>query len=366
MALRDFEKVRERIQFQLEVRHIGQVAVAAVLTLGLTFSGGYWLGASQSDQRVDSSPAIDPLTSAELPAPNPNMADKRAPVLPTRAPRQPRLARVLESIANDRPMQAATAAQTQELRVRVGSAELPVEHHVAATKSAVKAPKQPAPVQAIAMASKSAPMVTVTPVDPNNVQSLPPRPSASVSCRHDPTALRCAPSALYMTGLVGPDGAAWASNPQAGGITHAGPGQTDAPIDQAATTAFLNALDRADEARRKQDEASKAAEAAAKARQLAQANAKRAQLQRQAVERSQSNKRFFVQVKAFQDQREAITFAKLLRTRGYKPALSQTVVPEKGAFFRVRLGPYASYETARVAQRNFEIKESHETVIMTR
>ena len=169
-----------------------------------------------------------------------------------------------------------------------------------------------------------------------------------------------------MTGLVGPDGASWASNPQAGGSTPMGPTRTTAAIDNAARRAFLIAQEQADVKRRQEAEATRAAEAAAKARQAAEANARRAQLQRQAAERSQSNKRFFVQVKAFQDQREAVAFANSLRAKGYKPVISQTTVPDKGAFFRIRMGPYSSYEIARVAQRDFEGKEPHETVIMTR
>jgi len=63
---------------------------------------------------------------------------------------------------------------------------------------------------------------------------------------------------------------------------------------------------------------------------------------------------YTLQVKAARDKMEADTFVKSLRAKGFKPHLILVDIPEKGRFYRVRLGRFDSMPEARAFQRRYK------------
>ena len=74
--------------------------------------------------------------------------------------------------------------------------------------------------------------------------------------------------------------------------------------------------------------------------------------------------RYVIQVKAFRSEADADAFAQELKDHGHKATVSSVAVPDKGTFFRVRLGPFPSLEVARTAQHSFETKEGHASILV--
>lgn len=64
--------------------------------------------------------------------------------------------------------------------------------------------------------------------------------------------------------------------------------------------------------------------------------------------------RYTLQLSSFQEESEANTFHEQLRGAGYQPYMVRAEVPEKGTFYRVRLGKYATYDEALEAKAEFE------------
>lgn len=67
--------------------------------------------------------------------------------------------------------------------------------------------------------------------------------------------------------------------------------------------------------------------------------------------------RWTLQLSSFQDEEEATTFYNELRGAGYEPFITRAEVPEKGTWFRVRLGRYPDYESAIAAKAKFEERQ---------
>ena len=66
--------------------------------------------------------------------------------------------------------------------------------------------------------------------------------------------------------------------------------------------------------------------------------------------------KFTLQLSAFQDKGEAETFLAEVKAEGFEAYLTEASVPDKGTFFRVRLGNYPSYDDAVAAKTEFERK----------
>jgi len=66
--------------------------------------------------------------------------------------------------------------------------------------------------------------------------------------------------------------------------------------------------------------------------------------------------KFTLQLSAFQDKGEAETFLAEVKAEGFEAYLTEATVPDKGTFFRVRLGNYPSYDDAVAAKTEFERK----------
>ncbi len=75
--------------------------------------------------------------------------------------------------------------------------------------------------------------------------------------------------------------------------------------------------------------------------------------------------RYVLQVVSYETREEAETFAKALRTRGHKAYVLQAEVPERGRFFRVRVGPFSHRQEARSYQDRFEESEHMRTILVS-
>jgi cell division septation protein DedD len=73
-----------------------------------------------------------------------------------------------------------------------------------------------------------------------------------------------------------------------------------------------------------------------------------------APEPAKPAKKYTLQVSAFQSKAEANELVKKLQGQGLRPYLSATAVPNKGTWYRVRVGTYPSKEKAADAKRKFE------------
>lgn len=67
--------------------------------------------------------------------------------------------------------------------------------------------------------------------------------------------------------------------------------------------------------------------------------------------------RFTLQLSAFPERMQADEFVKKMAAAGYKPFVVQSQVPQKGTFFRVRVGDYTSLQAAVDAKNDFEKKQ---------
>jgi len=65
-------------------------------------------------------------------------------------------------------------------------------------------------------------------------------------------------------------------------------------------------------------------------------------------------KKFTLQLSSFQDEGEAKAFADELRAAGYAPYVKRADVPEKGIWYRVRVGGYPTFDEAVAAKKAFE------------
>ncbi len=66
---------------------------------------------------------------------------------------------------------------------------------------------------------------------------------------------------------------------------------------------------------------------------------------------------FTLQLSAFATKGEASDFMRRLRDAGYKPFITESLIPGKGLMYRVRLGDFVSRDTALSAKGDFERKQ---------
>ncbi len=74
---------------------------------------------------------------------------------------------------------------------------------------------------------------------------------------------------------------------------------------------------------------------------------------------------YSLQVSSFRAQGEAQTFADQLRARGHKAYVVEARVPERGTWYRVRVGPFTSQQAASAYRAGFEAKEHVVPFIVT-
>jgi DedD protein len=72
---------------------------------------------------------------------------------------------------------------------------------------------------------------------------------------------------------------------------------------------------------------------------------------------AKAESRFTLQISSFQERAEADALAARLSKDGYKPFIVMSDVPEKGIFFRVRIGEFVARTDAMTAKEEFEKKQ---------
>ena len=72
---------------------------------------------------------------------------------------------------------------------------------------------------------------------------------------------------------------------------------------------------------------------------------------------------WFIQVASFQSVDDANRRAKELKDRGYKVLVVKADIPGKGAWYRVRLGPFNSVDKAKALALKVEKKEKTSTFV---
>jgi cell division septation protein DedD len=155
--------------------------------------------------------------------------------------------------------------------------------------------------------------------------------------------------------------------------------------DEAKKAADAAAAKKAAEEAKKADEAKKAADAAAAKKAAEEAKAAEAKEAKEAKEARKAaaapavagaakpaaasaangsaaapkagKGKYTLQLSSFQDRAEADAFAAKVAAAGYKPYVIQSDVPDRGTFFRVRLGEYGTHEDAIAAKADFEAKQ---------
>jgi cell division septation protein DedD len=71
-----------------------------------------------------------------------------------------------------------------------------------------------------------------------------------------------------------------------------------------------------------------------------------------------------VQVISYQNADEAELFAQALRDRGHAAFVTSAEIPDRGRFYRVRIGPFETMREAEEYRRNFESEERMNTIII--
>jgi cell division septation protein DedD len=72
-----------------------------------------------------------------------------------------------------------------------------------------------------------------------------------------------------------------------------------------------------------------------------------------------------LQVVSYEDRHEAHTFANALRARGHKAFVAEADVPDRGRFYRVRIGPFSTRQEAISYQNRFEELEHMHTILVS-
>ena len=75
--------------------------------------------------------------------------------------------------------------------------------------------------------------------------------------------------------------------------------------------------------------------------------------------------KYVLQVVSYDTREEAEEFAKALRSRGHKAYVMQAEVPDRGRFYRVRVGPFDHGRDARSYQDQFEETEHMRTIVVS-
>ena len=79
--------------------------------------------------------------------------------------------------------------------------------------------------------------------------------------------------------------------------------------------------------------------------------------------KSKHDANYTIQVKAFRHQPDAEKFTIVLRETGYNAFFVRSEVPEKGTWYRVRVGQFPTLVDATSYQTGFESKEGLSTFV---
>ena len=70
-----------------------------------------------------------------------------------------------------------------------------------------------------------------------------------------------------------------------------------------------------------------------------------------------ADEHFTLQILSFAEKSDAEAFLRRMQSAGYKPVLAVTEIPERGTFYRVRIGEFSSRQAALDAKNEFERKQ---------
>jgi len=342
VALREFEQVRERIALRVEVRSIVRAALAVLALIVAAFTAGYLLGrqavppaAPMPAPAVAAAPAA-PIEQAPVSTP------ESAPILPKALPDRPAPAdQVNAALARD---VVAPAADAEPAKASEASVVVPVRLAAAAfappplpIRAQLNPPEldRQAWVQAadLVTAARDAPATwSLSPVQVKRLEALIDSAKGFVVAAAKP-----APAPAPVAAVTAAAAAIVAAKPK--------PAAAVAPTARPAAPSQPATPD--PDGRPQQAQVKPAALPLVKP-----------------VPKQEPAGRYVIQVKAFRGEADAEAFASDLRAHGHKAAVSSTAVPDKGTFFRVRLGPFASLEAARSAQRDLESHERHDSIVV--
>ncbi len=340
MPLRDFDQVRERIQLRVEVRHIAQGVVLLLVLVSAAFGVGVWYARQQPSTEPIAAPVM--RTTAANGAPSAEAAAEavtpvaEAPIVPkpvalaavdagpvAQEPEPPAVVEApaaAEAVSPERVSELLATAPDERAvpPAEVGMSPAPF----AAQESAKATPPTPEPPQpALTPArpdadTKAAVAAAPIPAPVAVVAAPPPPASAKVAAPHGLGlfgTLRMAPT-LVSAAPVAP-------HPE-----------VVAPVEDKSHVTQVHKI----VVRPREDD----------------------------VRPPPVSGHYVIQVKAFRDEVEAKAFEADLRGKGHAPKLTSIEVPDKGTFYRVRLGPFDSLEAARAAQKQFETAEGHVTILL--
>ena len=339
MALREFEQVRERIALRIEVRHLVQGALGVLALIIAAFAAGYVLGERVAPAVHGEEPAptlaagaAAPTAAAESAAPS---ADG-TPVLPKPAPFEPAPPdQVNAALAAD----ATTTAQAAPPPAKAAQPSVPVMADTPAPS--------PVPVR-VAIA---APVAVLAPVP---VPALAPVPVPDVAAGLRTLLAKSQDLWAKAVALAPPPPPPPPPPPALAEVTPAEPPPAAVP----APVVVAKAPPKPQPAQ----QSSRPAAPSQPATPDPAGTAHRAEVK--PAPKVEGFGRYAIQIKAFRTESDAEAFADDLKQRGHRASVSSTVVADKGTFYRVRLGPFASLDAARAAQRTFEAEEGHVTMVL--
>lgn len=385
MALRDFDRVRERVELRLEVRHLAGGALIVVGAVSGAFWGGYRYGKTDQQPVAVACAPSDPgpqrgVAVAELPEPAP-MPSRRPPVLPRKlaasaaiedAPLAPTLA--------DLARLGMVAAARDEAPIRVAGAEESAEDASVdgAIDAAVEAPApgaasaQPA---ADAEAGAAIAEVAARPLPDDALRSEQAVSPDAVSSHREADDQPCSVDSAYALPVSEDGRALWTSGEAPGRSDEvdlrprtvaqldaaamaklanpepvAPPAPVAAPIDEEAAPAALA---------RGGDQVPAVAEPV---EAPAAGTATSAPVARRA---ERDERTYYVQVKALRSETEAETFLRTLHGKGWKARIQRAEVADQGVFFRIRLGPYRGLARAQAVSSRLQRSTGLDSLVMS-
>jgi len=76
--------------------------------------------------------------------------------------------------------------------------------------------------------------------------------------------------------------------------------------------------------------------------------------------------RYTIQVISYQHPTDADVFAQSLRARGHHAFVMAADIPDRGRYYRVRIGPFPSQRAADAYRQTFEDEERMNTIVVRR
>lgn len=314
--MRDFERVKEKIEVRLDTPQVTLLALGGLIIVGGAFAGGYALGQRSGAQAESTTVAV----SSQVPPPAAATAEEAAPLgevafqFPTTLkekgqPRRQTAPKVTLSgmvLSDPEPPPSAKAVKPAAQARTAPTVQIPEE------RIPVESPKPKAPSVAVA--------------------ALPPPPKAGRAAAEDAPGAKPAPTLSTPKVAVIPlppppkQGAAKAPEPPAK--------KPEPPAAQPQPVKIAEAPKAEDAPKAEAEDAPKPTKRAA----------------------SKAEEQFTLQVKAAKDRVEADAFVASLKRQGYKPWIVLADIPGKGRYYRIRVGKFDSREEAQSFQRRYRRK----------